>query len=201
MTPSAAALILPSVRRSQVERLRAQGVALGLHPVRVLKSHGRRKGASAALVTELLESGVSTIVIESISKLHPIPAHALALVGALMNAGLRVISVRDGWAANADPNTLMAAAAFITGIEEKRNSKRGRESAAVLRKTGRRVGRPARPLPVPVGEARQAVETLGWRGAARALSISAASIRRALAKADATASKSSSNEVELGGAP
>jgi hypothetical protein len=137
-------------------------------------------------VAELLSSGVSVVVLPTLAALHPVPARALGLLGALLGAGLRVVSPADGWMAAVDAQTVSAVASHLLNDEARRNSQRGRSVIAAIRATGqRKVGRPSKP--VNVVEARRLVDAHGYRKAARLMgNTSASSIRRALLKAETT---------------
>lgn len=175
------ALVTTSLRQAPLGRLRAQAGQLGFGAVRVIKARGRRAGASEALVEELVTSGVGTVVLESLAKLHPVPSKALALLAALRSAGLRVVSLVDGWAGDADPTTLLCVATYLAAVEQKQNSKKGRAAIAVARVNARRVGRPKKE--VHVERARVLVEQHGFRKAAAMLGLGATTVRRALMQA------------------
>jgi DNA invertase Pin-like site-specific DNA recombinase len=149
----------------------------------VVRGRGRRSGASEALVSDLLNAGISTVVVASLSALHPSTATALSIVGALLTSGIRLVSLADGWTAKVDPETVVAIASYLSADQQRRASRQGRTVIASVRQTGAKVGRPSRPLPVSPEEARQLVEQLGWRGAGRRVGISPASLRRRLAAA------------------
>lgn len=180
------ALVTTSLRAPVVARLRSGAAAAGHQVCRVVRARGRRQGAREALVAELLEANVTTVVVEAISALHPVPARALEVLATLLNVGLRVVSLSDGWVSSADPKTLHAVSNYLSGIETKRNSKRGREVVAEIRRVGnKKVGRPKKSCDIE--RARALVEAHGYRKAASMLgNISASSIRRALLQASPT---------------
>lgn len=134
----------------------------------------------------MLEADVATVVVEAIAALHPVPSRALEVLATLLEVGLRVVSLSDGWVSSADPKTLHAVSNYLSGIETKKNSKRGREVVAEIRRAGnKKVGRPKKNCDVE--HARALVEAHGYRKAASMLgNISASSIRRALLQASPT---------------
>lgn len=177
-TPTAAAVVLAGRRARLSPALAA--ASCGSRAAVVLRSGGRRRGAREQLVSELLNSDVTTVVVSSILSLHPIPAHALEALAVLRAAGLRVFSMADAWVSSADPATIQAVANFLRSAEARKNSKRGHDVIAeIRRKQNAKVGRPRKP--VDVERARVLVEQHGYRKAASMLgNISASSVRRAL---------------------
>lgn len=179
-----AALVISGRRAAVDDQLREVAAARGERQCVVLRTGGRRSGASKRLVAELLDARVSTVVVPSLLTLHPSAPNALAMAAALMTSGVALVSLSDAWLTSVDPPTVAAVASFLMSDERRRASAHGRNAIALVRKTGKRIGRPSKPLPVPVEQARQLVEQLGWRGAARRIGISAASIRRALERVE-----------------
>lgn len=180
LLPTAA--VIPTMRPSAVGRIRSQAGVLGLGQVRVLKGGGRRRGAAEDLLKDLLSGGVATVVIESIERLHPVPARALGLLSAMRSAGLRVVCLTDGWADSADVETLKSVASYLSAVEQRAASKRGRTAIASARASGRRLGRPKKS--VDLARARALVEQHGSiRRAARELQVGATTLRRLLENA------------------
>jgi hypothetical protein len=178
-----AAVVVAGRRRGGDRRLVDAAAAHGGGQCLVVRGRGRRSGASETLVTELLNAGVSTVVVASLAVLHPSATSALGIAGALMAAGIRLVSLADGWTATVDPKTVVAISVYLSADQQRRASRQGRSAVASVRHTGMKVGRPCKPLPVPPDEARQFVEQFGWRGAAKKVGVSAASIRRSLGRA------------------
>lgn len=180
------ALVSTSLRGHVVAQLRSEAAAAGYQVCRVVRARGRRGGAREALLAELLEADVTVVVVEAITALHPIPAKALEVLAGLLEVGIRAISLSEAWASSADAKTLHAVANYLSGVEAKRNSKRGREVIAEIRRAGnKKVGRPKKSCDVE--RARALVEAHGYRKAASMLgNISASSIRRALLQASPT---------------
>lgn len=168
-------------RGPQLQRLQQEATLRGFPTCAVVRGKGRRSGASETLVSDLLTAGATVVILPSLAALHPVPARALGVLGALLSAGVRVVSTSDGWVASLDPQTVAAVATYLLNDETRRNSRRGRSVIAAVRRTGRKVGRPA--IPIDVDEARRLVELGGYRRAGRALRVSASSVRRALLKA------------------
>lgn len=176
------AVLTTTARPSEVGRIRSQAGTLGLGQVRVLKGGGRKRGAAEALLKDLLSGGVATVVVESIERLHPIPARALGLLSAIRSAGLRVVCLTDGWADSADVETLKAVASYLSAVEQRAASKRGRTAIASARASGRRLGRPKKP--VDLARAHALIEQYGSvRRAAREMNLGATTLLRALRKA------------------
>jgi hypothetical protein len=149
----------------------------------VVRGHGRKAGAPEALVQALVQANVEVAVIPSLSVLHPTsPARALGIAAALRSV-LVVQSVAEPWLSTADTATLCCVAAYLQSAETRRETKNGAQRVARAARLGRQLGRPSKSLSVPVEEAQRLVVELGWRGAAKKIGLSAASIRRALAKA------------------
>lgn len=171
-------------RRTQAQQSSpAIELAAGLGRHVVVRGHGRRSGAGERLVAELLDAGVSTVVVPALTSLHPSAAKALGIAGALLMAGVRVVSLADGWLAFAEAETLVAVATHLQAEEHRKASVLGRRSIGLVRRGGGRVGRPPKPLTVPVEVARDCASDLGWRLGARKAGTSAASLRRALDRA------------------
>jgi DNA invertase Pin-like site-specific DNA recombinase len=176
------AVLTTTLRPSVVGRIRSQAGALGLGQVRVLKGGGRRRGAAEALLKDLLSGGVATVVVESIERLHPVPAKALALLSSIRAAGLRVVCLSDGWADSADVTTLQAVATYLAAVEQRAASRRGRTAVASARASGRSLGRPRKP--VDLSRARALIEQFGSiRRAAREMNLGASTLRRAFKRA------------------
>lgn len=175
LLPTAA--VIPTMRPSAVGRIRSQAEALGLGQVRVLKGGGRRRGAAEDLLKDLLSGGVATVVIESLARLHPIPARALGLLAAMRSAGLRVVCLTDGWAGTADVETLKSVASYLEAAEHKKNSRAGRRAIAVARAGGRKLGRPRKEWD-RVRAAALVAELGSYRKAATALGIGCTTLRR-----------------------
>lgn len=178
-----AAVVVAGRRRSDERRLVDAASAHGGGQCLVVRGRGRRSGGCEALVTELLNAGISTVVVASLSALHPSAATALSIAGALMTAGIRLVSIADGWTSTLDAKTVVAISVYLSADQQRRASRQGRTVIARVRQMGEKVGRPSQPLSVSPEEARQLVEQLGWRKAGRRVGTSAASLRRALAKA------------------
>lgn len=179
LLPTAA--VIPTTRPSAVRRIRSQAGALGFGQVRVVKGGGRKRGAAEALLKDLLSGGVATVVIESIERLHPVPARALGLLAAMRSAGLRVVCLTEGWADSADVETLKAVASYLSAVEQRAASKRGRAAIAAARVAGRSLGRPRKS--VDLSRARALVEQhKSIRRAAMVLQVGATTLRRALSK-------------------
>lgn len=178
----AALVVSPRERVPQVSRVRMAASGQGLARSVVVRGGGRRRGASERLVADVLDAGVSTVVVPSLAAFHPASSGALAIAGALLQAGVRVVSIREGAFSSTDGATIAAVASFLQEEERRRASLRGRRTIALVRQTRQRVGRPAKPLPVSAGQARDLIASVGWRAAAKRIGISAASMRRALAR-------------------
>lgn len=176
------AVLTTTLRPSEVGRIRSQAGALGFGQVRVVKGGGRRRGAAEDLLKDLLSGGVATVVIESIERLHPVPARALGLLSAMRSAGLRVVCLTDGWADSADVETLKAVASYLSAVEQRAASRRGRTAIASARASGRSLGRPKKT--VDLSRALALVQQHGSiRRAARELQVGATTLRRALRQA------------------
>ncbi len=98
------ALVLP--RRASA--LESEAIARASVPDRclIVRTRGRRAGAGEDLVAELLGAGVAVAVIPALSTLHPSPTRALALVGALTIAGVKVVSINEPWLSTVHSPTL-----------------------------------------------------------------------------------------------
>lgn len=172
------AAVLPPLRRGGGETLRDAAQQRFGGPVRVIRGGGRRRGATEALVAELLGSGVMGVVIESLRSLNPVPAKALAALASMMSAGLVVTSIADPWTTACDAQTLTMVSSFLVAAEKAKSSRAGHSAIAVARAQDRRIGRPRRTFDVE--RARVLVEQHGFRRAARELGVGATTIRRAL---------------------
>ena len=128
-------------------------------------------------------AGVTSVVVCGLASIHPSPARAIGIVAALYSASVIVHSLNEPGIAAADSATLSTIATFLLAAEQRRASKAGSKVITVVRKIGKRVGRPPKPLLVPVGQARHLVQLHGYRRAAVLLGVSASSVRRALVKA------------------
>jgi hypothetical protein len=158
----------------------------------VIRSQGRRAGASEALVKELLAAGATTVVVPSLLSLHSTPSRALGIVAALRAAGVVTHSLAEPGISSADGPTLTSIAGFLVAAEKQRASRQGAEVIARLSRTGRPIGRPRKSLPCSVEEARAVVEERGYRLAGQLLGLSASTVRRVLKVAA---------ETTKGGAP
>ncbi len=177
------ALVVTGRRRGGDRRLVDAAATHGGGQCLVVRGRGRRSGAAEALVSEVLNAGASTVVVASLAALHPSATTALGIAGALMTAGIRLVSLADCWTATVDPHTVVAISVYLSADQQRRASRQGRTVIASVRQAGAKVGRPSRPLPVSPDEARRLVEQFGWRSGAKKVGVSAASIRRALARA------------------
>lgn len=185
-TSIGAALVVPGrVRAPQLHALRVAAEVTGFPCCAVVRGRGRRAGAPEALVKELLDAGATSVVVPSLAALHPSPPRALAIVAVLSAAGLTVHSLAEPAIAAADSATLSTIASFLLAAEQRRASKVGSKIITVAKNTGKRVGRPPKPLPVPVEQVRSLVERHSYRRVGVMLGISSSGIRRALLKADA----------------
>lgn len=183
------ALVIGGRRAKVSPELSSAARAVGGECV-VLRGGGRAKGSSEDLIAALLDEKAGCVVVASIRALHPRSARALALAGAVLAAGIRLVSLSEPWIGLTGAAPVLAGVgAYLMAEECRRASELGRGVVASLRSRGQRIGRPRKVLPVPVVEARALVELRGWRGAARAIGISATSIRRALAEAGALPSE------------
>lgn len=168
----------------------------GLVPVggsrlcQVIRSRGRRAGASEEVVAEIVSTATKSVVVPCLSVLHPTGARALAIVAALRAAGVAVHSIAEPWVATVDAATLASVAAYFSVQANRERSKKTRTALGVVRASGRSIGRPRKPI--PVGRAAELVEQFGYRKAGQLLGVGATSIRRAIARA-----RASTNAVTL----
>lgn len=178
-----AAVVLGGRRARTTPELTKCVMESGAASATVIRSGGRRRGASESLVGDLLERGVTTVVVTSLAALHPSVASQLAILGALLTSGIRVVSVTDAWVSMVDPKTVAFIAGLLASDEHRRASRAGRSVVAQLRRAGTAVGRPRAALNVAPVDAQRLVAEQGWRRAARTIGTSPATLRRVLARA------------------
>lgn len=151
----------------------------------LLRSRGRRHGATQALVADLLNRRVATVVVPSLAALHPSVASQLAILSTLLQHKIRVVSVSptESWVTVLDPTSVSLIAGLLAADEHRRASQHGRAVVAQLRQRSARVGRPRTTLKVALCEAQRLVGEKGWRRAARTIGTSPATLRRLLREA------------------
>lgn len=182
--PERPVAVVVTGRRTGDGRSRAAAVVGGQDAI-VLRSGGRRRGATQALLTDLLARKVRTVVVPSLASLHPSIGCQLAMLGTLLQNEIRVVSVNpsESWLALLDPRSVSLIAGLIAGEEQRRASRHGRAVVAQLRQRSARVGRPRTALKVTLAEAQRLVIEQGWRRAARTSGTSPATLRRLLREA------------------